>query len=114
MLGGVRISTSRLLATASPCAHVWKLYGCGVVGVGRLWGGAEGIALSVVQAGSGHHIVTGGRLGVELPFAPHLGFRGYGEVLANVTPQAIPIDERPGWTTPPASGGFGVGLYLFD
>jgi hypothetical protein len=114
VLGGVRVSTSRLLATASiPCAHVWKLYGCGVVGLGRLWGGAEGIALPVNEGG-GTYVVTGGRLGVEVPFAPHLGFRGYGEVLGTVTPQAIPIDERQGWTTPLVSGGLGVGLYLFD
>lgn len=113
VLGGVRVSASRVLATASPCAHVWKFYGCGVLGAGRFWGVAEDIALPM-QGGSGNYVVTGGRLGVDLPFAPHLGFRGYGGVLANVTPQAIPIDERPGWITPPASGGLGVGLYLFD
>jgi hypothetical protein len=67
-----------------------------------------------VNEGGGTYVVTGGRLGVEVPFAPHLGFRGYGEVLGTVTPQAIPIDERPGWTTPLVSGGLGVGLYLFD
>ena len=106
-----RVSTSRLLATLAPCAHWWKLYGCAVGELGQLRGGGDGIALATREAGI--YSAAGGRLGVEVLFAPHLGFRVSGEILGTLTPIAIPIAERPGWMTPPASGGFGTGLFFF-
>jgi hypothetical protein len=56
---------------------------------------------------------VGGRAGIEVPFAPHLGFRVSGEVLGTVHPVTFSIDERPAWTTPRASGDVEVGLFLF-
>ena len=106
-----RVGTSRLLATLAPCAHWWKLYGCAVGELGQLRGRGEGVALAPQFANV--YSAVGGRLGVEVPFAPHLGFRISGEILGTVTPKVIRVDEQPGWTTPTASGGFGAGLYLF-
>jgi hypothetical protein len=106
-----RVGTSRLLVTLAPCAHWWKLYGCALGELGQLRGGGDGVALVVQHAGV--YSAVGGRLGVEVPFAPRLGFRISGEILGTVTPIEIPLAERPGWSTPTASGGFGAGLYLF-
>ena len=108
---GERVSTSRLLVTLAPCAHWWKLYGCAVGELGQLRGGGDGIALAVQHVGV--YSAVGGRLGVEVPFAPHLRFRISGEILGTVTPIEIPVAKRPGWTTPTASGGFGAGLVFF-
>jgi hypothetical protein len=106
-----RVSTSRLLVTVAPCAHWWKLYGCAVGELGQLRGGGDGIALPTQEAGI--YSAAGGRVGVEVPFAPHLGFRVSGEVLGTLTPIAIPVSENPGWTTPHASGGVAAGLFCF-
>jgi hypothetical protein len=108
---GEGVGTSRLLATLAPCVHWWKLYGCAVGELGQLRGRGEGVALAPQFANV--YSAVGGRLGVEVPFAPHLGFRISGEILGTVTPIEIPVSERPGWSTPTASGGFGAGLYLF-
>jgi hypothetical protein len=106
-----RVSTSRLLVTLAPCAHRWKLYGCAVGEVGQLRGGGDGLALPV--QGGRVYVSAGARVGVEVPFAPHLGFRVSGEVLGTVQPIVIPVSQRPGWTTPSASGGLEAGLFLF-
>ena len=106
-----RVSISRLLVTAAPCAHWWKLYGCAVGVVGQLRGGGDSIA--VPTQGNGAYAAAGGRIGVEAPFAPHLGLRFSGEVLGTLTSIDIPVNKRPGWTTPVASGGFGAGIFLF-
>jgi hypothetical protein len=108
---GEGVSTSRLLVTLAPCAHWWKLYGCAVGELGQLRGGGDGIALAVQHASV--YSAMGPRLGVEVPFASHLGFRISGEILGTVKPIVLPVDKRPGWTTPEVSGGFGAGLYLF-
>ncbi len=105
----VRLMTSVLLGTAVPCVHRWKLYGCFVAEIGRLWTEGEGIA-NPGHEGAKLYAATGGRLGVEVPFAPHLRFHFFGELLRTLTRVTIPIDEGPGWTAPPVSGGIGTGL----
>ncbi len=109
---GARVSISRAFATLNPCAHWWKLYGCPVFALGRHWGGGENVALQA-QEFTPNYAAIGGRLGVEVPFAPHFGFRVFGELLGNLTSAAVLINERPGWTTPPTSGGVAAGLYFF-
>jgi hypothetical protein len=108
---GARIVSSRVLGTIAPCGHWGKLYGCALREVGQLRAHGEDLAISA--EGSKRYAAIGGRIGVEVPFAPHLGFRGYGEVLGTVAPVAVPINELPGWTTPLASGSVGAGLYVF-
>ena len=107
-----RINTSRLLGTVALCAHWWKLYGCGVVEAGRLWTEGQGIALPS-REDIPIYAATGTRLGVEVPFAPHLRFRVFGEVLGILTPVEIPVDERPVWTAPRVAGGVGAGLSFY-
>jgi hypothetical protein len=77
----------------------------------QLVGGGEGIAYSA-HDGSAYY-VAGGRLGVEVPFASHLGIRVSGEVLGSFTTIVVPFNDQPGWTTPRASGSVGAGLYFF-
>lgn len=108
---GARARTSLLFATINPCVHWRRLYGCALLEVGQLEGASESLSLSVQQLTP--YVATGGRLGVEAPFAPRLGFRVFGELLATLTSAKILINERPGWTMPSTSGGVGVELYLF-
>jgi hypothetical protein len=108
---GAQVSASRFMATIAPCAHWWSLYGCAVLGVGQLRLASENVAIQTLEWPP--YVATGGRLGVEVPFAPRLGFRGFGEVVGTLTSAAVLIDKRPGWTTPRTSGGIGAGLYLF-
>ena len=107
-----RINTSRLLGTVALCAHWWKLYGCGVVEAGRLWTEGQGIAIPS-REDIPIYAATGPRFGVEVPFAPHLRFRVFGEILGILTPVEIPVDERPVWTAPRVAGGIGAGLSFY-
>ena len=108
---GAQVSTSRTLITIAPCLHWLKLYGCVVGGMANLSGGGEGVAYSAQDAS--YYYVAGGRLGVEVPFASHLGVRVSGEVLGSFTTIVVPFNDQPGWTTPRASGSVGAGLYFF-
>jgi hypothetical protein len=112
LLAGAKVSTSVLLATAAPCIHQWKLYGCGVVGVGSIWGHASDSHGRAHVAGT--YAPVGLRLGVEVPFAPHIGLRVFGELLTPIVPVDLELNRRPVWATPPASGGVGVGIYAFN
>ena len=90
-------------------AHWWKLYGCGVVEMGRLWTEGEGIAIPS-REDSQVYASTGPRLGVEVPFAPHLRLRVFGEIFGILMPVEIPVDECPVWTAPRVAGGVGAGF----
>jgi hypothetical protein len=107
-----RVSTSRLLGTVVPCGHWWKLFGCAVGELGQLQGGADN-TYPLSAMGTAFYAAAGARAGIEVPFAPHIGFRGFGEILGTLTPLTVRVNERPAWTTPPASGGFGAGIYVF-
>lgn len=108
---GARASISRLLITLAPCGHAWKLFVCAVGELGQIRGVGEGVAVPAVETGA--YAAVGGRAGVEVPFAPHLGFRVSGEVLGTVHAATFSIDKKPVWEAPRASGGFEAGLYLF-
>lgn len=77
-----RLSTYNLLLDVAFCAYRWKLYGCAVLGMAQLRGQSEAIAIPAGGTYSGY-VETGPRLGIEVPFAPHLGFRVFGEALGN-------------------------------
>jgi hypothetical protein len=124
-----QIIATRYFIFLSPCVHRWKFFACGVFGGGQFYNlsgvlahragrqSSEGGPLAVQESDFAPPIfVAGGRFGVEVPFAPHLGFRVSGELLGNLTPVTLPIDDRSGngWTTPLVSGGFEVGLYVFS
>ena len=121
-----QMSTARYLIFLDPCVHRWKFFACAVFGAGQLDNLSGARALRTLRfanldarfALQGTDfappiVVSGGRLGVEVPFLPHLGFRVSGELLGNLMPVTIPIDERSGWTTPRVLGGFEAGLYVF-
>ncbi len=107
---GTPESFSRLLVTLAPCGHWWKLFLCAVGEVGQIRGfDSAALPSSIARV----YAAMGGRAGVEVPFAPHLGFRVSGEVLGTASPVNFSINDRPGWMTPSVSGDVGAGLYLY-
>jgi hypothetical protein len=66
LMTGARVNISRVLLNMRPCLHGAMLYGCWVLGVGALEAGGEGIALPEQEI-SPNYVVTGGRLGVQMP-----------------------------------------------
>lgn len=106
---GTPESFSRLLVTLAPCTHGWKLFLCAVGEVGQIQGfDSAALPSSVARV----YAAMGGRAGVEVPFAPHLGFRVSGEVLGTASPVSFSVNDKPGWMTPSVSGNVGAGLYL--
>ena len=107
---GTPESFSRLLVTLAPCAHWWKLFLCAVGEVGQIQGfDSAALPTTITRV----YAAMGGRAGVEVPFAPHLGFRVSGEVLGTASPVNFSVNDRPGWMTPSVSGDVGAGLYLY-
>jgi hypothetical protein len=110
-LGSARVVTSRVLGTVAPCGHWWKLYGCALGQVGSL--GAHSEDLAYPGGLDYFYAAIGGRIGVEVPFATHLGFRVSGEVLGTLTPIIARISDMPVYKTSTSSGSVGAGLYVF-
>lgn len=108
---GTHVVISHALGTIAPCAHVWKLFGCALGALGQIGVANEGNG--VPAARHGFYAEAGGRIGIELPIAPPVGFRAFGEVLGTLTPAIAVIDRVPWWTTPPVSGSVGAGAYFF-
>ena len=112
-LGGARVVTSRVLGTIAPCGHWWKLYGCAVGQLGQLQYRFEDRIVYPLGGSHDLYAAIGGRIGVEVPFAPHVGFRGFAEVLGTVTPVNVFFDDRVAWSTASSTESFGAGLYVF-
>ncbi len=127
-----QVRTERAVISLDPCVHRGWFFACAMFGVGNfdnrsgddaLRAGKfanEDARLAVQDISSLSIIfVSGGRLGFEGPslkgpFLTRFGFRVSGELVGNVTPITIPLDERAGWTTPDVVGGVEVGLYIFE
>ena len=60
------------------------------------------------------YIAMGGCFGVDVPFAPHVGFRVSADLLGTWTPVTIAIADRTTWTASGVVNGFGAGLYVFN
>jgi hypothetical protein len=110
---GVRIVTTRVLGTVAPCGHWWKLYGCAIGELGQLRHHYEDRIAYPVGGIHDLHAAIGGRIGIEVPFAPHIGFRGFAEVLGTITPVVAYFNNRPVWSTASSTESFGAGLYVF-
>lgn len=52
----------------------------------------------------------GARVTLYLPLAGPLGFRAYADLLAQVTPAELLVDDRVAWSMPPVGGVLGVGV----
>ena len=111
--GGVRIVTSRVVGTFAPCGHWWKLYGCAVGELGQLRHHYEDRIAYPVGGIHDLYAAIGGRIGIEAPFAPHVGFRGFAEILGTITPVVAYFNNRPVWSTASSTESFGAGLYVF-
>lgn len=111
-LNGREVSTERMLLLLDPCVHRSHLYACLAIGGGRLGVDWKGWT----QGGSFDYnpaiAVTGARVGVDVPITPNFGVRLSGELLGLINPVTIPVDDLHRWTTPRASGGFEIGLFI--
>jgi hypothetical protein len=110
------VSTTRALGTIAPCLHWWVVSTCALVEAGRLWGSVdnETTALHQAEAASPFYMATGARLGVEIPFARHVGLRVSGDLLGTWTPVTIALDDHSAWTASRVVGGIEAGLYIFN
>ncbi len=106
-----QVTTSRLLVTGAPCVHLWKLFGCGLIELGNMHESADNIP--VTAEGNVLLFGVGGRLGIEVPFAAHVGFRGFGEALGARKYDTIRIDGVPVYISPVPHASVGAGLYVF-
>ena len=55
----------------------------------------------------------GGRLGIEIPFAPHVGFRGFDEALRALTFDRAHINRIPVCASPEPHASVGAGVHVF-
>ena len=113
-MGGTRVSTTRALGTIAPCLHWWVVSTCALVGAGRLWGSVDNEAALRADVASPFYIATEARLGVEIPFASHIGLRVSADLLGTWTPVTIAINEYSTWTASRVVGGLEAGLYVFN
>ncbi|MFS8068147.1 MAG: hypothetical protein ACMG6S_17475, partial [Byssovorax sp.] len=111
--GGARLVTSRVVGTVAPCGHWWKLYGCAVAELGQLQEAYEDRIVYPLGPDHSFYVAIGGRIGIEVPFAAHVGFRGFAEVLGTATNRDMFLSRRLVWSTPASTESFGAGLYVF-
>ncbi|MFS8069537.1 MAG: hypothetical protein ACMG6S_24495 [Byssovorax sp.] len=111
--GGARLVTSRVLGTIAPCGHWWKLHGCAVGELGQIQHGYEDRIIYPLGGSQTVYAAIGGRIGIEVPFAPHIGFRGFAEVLGTVANVDVRLNGRPLWSTAGSTQSLGAGLYVF-
>ena len=91
---GSRPNYSRMLGSLAPCGHVWKLFFCALGELGRIRSEASP---AVAPGLAGTFAAFGTRGGVEVPFAPMVGFRVSGEALALPHSIKFTLNEAPVW-----------------
>lgn len=105
-----RASYSRMLGSLAPCGHVWRLFFCALGELGRIRS-EESAALAPGLAGT--FAAFGLRGGVEVPFAPMVGFRISGEALTLPHSIQFTFNEESTWESPSFAAGVGAGVYGF-
>ncbi len=111
---GLRLTSSRYAGALVPCGH-WggrwgSLFGCALVELGALR--LTNDAPHPTPA-SGFYAAAGARGGVEVVLVNHLAARLTADALGTFQRSTLIVDGRPVWTTPAASGAFGLGLVTF-
>jgi hypothetical protein len=96
------------MGTLAPCAGTGLVLICAIGSLGLL----EGQGASIAQPRSGAVVVAavGGRVGVEVPIADHVFLRSQLDVVANLTPVSLLIDQRKVWEAPFAAGMIAAGV----
>lgn len=109
MLEGVELSTSRFVGTVAPCGHAGYFVGCALAEVGPIWGTVTGGDV-IPNTRKTLYVAAGGRIGAEVPLAPHLALRPAVDLLLAIQPTGFRIDGARRWETPTVAAGLGVGL----
>lgn len=109
MLEDVELSTTRFVGTVAPCGHVGYFVGCALAEIGPIWGTVTGGGVTTGTQKT-LYIAAGGRLGAEIPIAPHLAVRPAVDLLLAIQPTGFRIDGARRWETPTVAAGLGVGL----
>jgi hypothetical protein len=107
-----QVTSSRLVGVGAPCVYVLKvIFACGLIEAGNLHLSVDNVSGPV--EGDRQYFALGGRLGVEVPFASHVGFRGFGEALSALSYDTEYINRIPVYTSPQPHASVGAGLYVF-
>ncbi len=101
------ISSSIVLASIAPCAHLDGLLLCAVGGIGSFR--AESSGVTEPKSDTAFHAVAGLRAGFELPIGSFLWIVARADGLATLTKQTLALDGVPVYTIPGASLGLGIG-----
>ena len=107
-----QVTSSRFLGVGAPCVYMFKvIFGCGLIEAGNLHLSVDNV--SGPAGGDRQYFALGGRLGIEIPFAPHVGFRGFGEALRALTFDRAYINRIPVYASPQPHASVGAGVYVF-
>jgi hypothetical protein len=109
IIEGADLSTTRFVGALIPCGHAGYFVGCALAEVGPIWGTVTGAGVTTGTQKT-LYVATGGRLGAEIPIAPHLVLRAVGDLLLALQTTAFRIDTQRRWETPAVAAGFSVGL----
>jgi hypothetical protein len=110
LLDGADLSTTRFVGALVPCGHKGYFVGCALAEVGPVWASIAGAHTASGGPASALFVATGGRLGAEIPIAPHLVLRPAVDLLIALQHADIHLDTHRRWEMPTVAAGFGVGL----
>jgi hypothetical protein len=108
-LDAANLTTSRFVGALVPCGHAGYFVGCALAEVGPIWGTVTGEGVTTPTQRT-LYIAIGGRLGAEIPIAPHLLIRPAVDLTVAVQQTVFRIENQRRWETPAVAAGFGVGL----
>lgn len=81
-----------------PCARVAIAYGCGVLSIGVVAGGASGLAET--RSTTSAYAAAGVRAGVEIPLGARIALRVELDALAQLARTTLLVDDREAWSMP--------------
>lgn len=110
LLEGADLSTKRFVGALVPCGHTGYFVGCALAEVGPVWASIAGAHTINGGPASALFVATGGRLGAEIPLAPHLVLRPAVDLLIALQHADIHLDAQRRWEMPTVAAGFGLGL----
>ena len=102
------IEVSLWTAGMTPCLHVGPGFGCVTASLGGFHGGGAGIAYP--KASTVPFAIAGGRLGGDLPLSGPFALRAQLDLLRNLTPVSLLVDEQAAWTAPPLTASLAIGV----
>jgi hypothetical protein len=110
LIEGADLSTKRFVGALVPCGHKGYFVGCALTEVGPVWASIPGTHTASGGPASALFVAIGGRLGAEIPIAPHLILRPAVDLLIALQHADIHLDTHRRWEMPTVAAGFGVGL----